>query len=935
MKKKMICLLTAVGILSGTVTVNVMADYDMWDGTTDVSWYSDDKDFFEITTAEQLAGLAVLVNDGNNFLGKTVTLKNDIILNDGEVVNTDGIYSFASEQESLNEWTPIGKTTASKRFKGTFDGSGHTVSGMYMDGDNTNQALFNLSDNCTITNLTVSNSLIIMPEGGMAGSVIAAMPNAKSSVNISYCESDIVITDNGTGTGTAVAGGIVGSGRATSTYYGTTLELTGCIFSGTISLTSGNGSTAGGIVGTAGTYDIISDCYNTGSITADTYAAGIAGDLKNDNTVQGCYNKGDVTSDGIAAGIAANCPALSGGIKGCYNTGSINGGEGYAISGAEDAADFCIGNLYLTGSGTDINTSGKAEEKSEEDLKTVASLNILNKGSDVYVLPDGDDNDGYPVQKSLYYREKYKGTYTVTDPMLSGTTMLGDVITLSYIAEGNEEALSKITYKWQISDSESEGYTDYPEAIGESVTVTRELANKWLRAEITLPLGEKLYTPAVYVDIYDSAFEGTIENLRVRGIFEAGATIYFAYDSDTVTNDNIFEIQWLKSTQEFGTNYEACGNGESVVTGEVNSKYYYKVKITLINGNEYESAPVAITPYSSVRECGANGTPAPLEPMLTDTPEEYTFTLGGKDFILLQVNETSDTSRFYVLADDIYGSYVLNSFKDEDIAVLMPEGITEYADVNAWWSGTTEAWGNHIAGRKRMFYAPLLEEVRKHSDKIGLSVDGADYWITRTNSARTADARWVFGVCGNDFTSGSTEYTVGTFMTNLNPSGNVSPLRPAFFLSKDFFSNIKVERIGEKAAEMVRGAVSKSEMINIYTNTELEDIWGYTSDFVIENTQFYKDGSGIADLNSADFTITTNIKSVMNTVDVIARATVYTEDGKLVAVQFRKVPTVKDEAVPVEFNLSEMPEGSKYAALSVLSSDSLWLGLADTVYYFK
>ena len=197
MKNKMICIFTTASMaLSMIQCLPVSAEADIWDGSTDVAWYSDECDTFEITTAEQLAGLAELVNGGKNFSGKTVILKNDIILNEGDVVNTDGVYSFETQQDAVHEWTPIGKTTASKRFKGTFDGSGYTISGMYMDGDENNQALFNMSDNCTITNLVIDNSLILMPEGGMAGAVIAAMPNAKSNVRISYCESDIVITDN-------------------------------------------------------------------------------------------------------------------------------------------------------------------------------------------------------------------------------------------------------------------------------------------------------------------------------------------------------------------------------------------------------------------------------------------------------------------------------------------------------------------------------------------------------------------------------------------------------------------------------------------------------------------------------------------------------------------------------------------------------------------
>ncbi|MDR0515586.1 MAG: hypothetical protein LBH25_00905 [Fibromonadaceae bacterium] len=43
----------------------------IWDGTADTDWYSEEETEFTINTAEQLGGLADLVNMGNDFFGKT------------------------------------------------------------------------------------------------------------------------------------------------------------------------------------------------------------------------------------------------------------------------------------------------------------------------------------------------------------------------------------------------------------------------------------------------------------------------------------------------------------------------------------------------------------------------------------------------------------------------------------------------------------------------------------------------------------------------------------------------------------------------------------------------------------------------------------------------------------------------------------------------
>jgi beta-lactamase class D len=54
----------------------------IWNGKADTKWYNDSLSEFIITTPEQLAGLAKLVNNGNNFMRKTVKLGANIMLND-------------------------------------------------------------------------------------------------------------------------------------------------------------------------------------------------------------------------------------------------------------------------------------------------------------------------------------------------------------------------------------------------------------------------------------------------------------------------------------------------------------------------------------------------------------------------------------------------------------------------------------------------------------------------------------------------------------------------------------------------------------------------------------------------------------------------------------------------------------------------------------
>ncbi|MBO5295745.1 MAG: hypothetical protein J6B71_10955 [Clostridia bacterium] len=153
------------------------ATSDTWDGTASIKWYLDGTNAdgaYELKTAEDLAGLAYLVGasnpdglytgvyhradgtvagyvpgtkdteyqdstriptstegltsvNGDTFLGKTVLLTVDVVLNEGNAADW-------ATTAPANMWQPIGGNVAGGgrgAFDGTFDGQGHTVSGLY------------------------------------------------------------------------------------------------------------------------------------------------------------------------------------------------------------------------------------------------------------------------------------------------------------------------------------------------------------------------------------------------------------------------------------------------------------------------------------------------------------------------------------------------------------------------------------------------------------------------------------------------------------------------------------------------------------------------------------------------------------------------------------------------------------------------------------
>ena len=161
MKKKLLSLMLALCFVMALVPMTAFAEgtsVDNWDGTADTSWYDEEKTEFYLQTAEQLAGMAKLINDDMaNFKDKTVYLENDLDLGG-------------------HEWISIGDgaNTAGGSFQGVFDGQSHVVYNLYSheglkseNKDNNNNlyrnGLFGAIYNATVQNLGIENADIVIP----------------------------------------------------------------------------------------------------------------------------------------------------------------------------------------------------------------------------------------------------------------------------------------------------------------------------------------------------------------------------------------------------------------------------------------------------------------------------------------------------------------------------------------------------------------------------------------------------------------------------------------------------------------------------------------------------------------------------------------------------------------------------------------------------
>ena len=296
---------------------------------------------YEIATADDLYEFAIKVNEGDNTACAVLTA--DITLID-------------------TNWTPIGND--SNQYKGTFDGDGHTITGLSVDiqSDNTIYAgLFGfLGEGGTIKNLGLADSKITCSgnrvyAGGVCGWNTGTIENCYNTGDVS---------------GTSEYGFVYAGGVCGLNDYGT---IENCYNTGDVSGTSEYGFVyAGGVCG-LNDYGTIENCYNTGDVSGTgtrTDASGHAGGVCGCNdygTIENCYNTGEVSGTGTSTDGAGYdggvCGRNTGTIENCYNTGEVSGIYGFVYAGGVCGANgnsATIINCYNTGDVSGTSSYGFA-----------------------------------------------------------------------------------------------------------------------------------------------------------------------------------------------------------------------------------------------------------------------------------------------------------------------------------------------------------------------------------------------------------------------------------------------------------------------------------------------------------------------------------------------------------------------------------------------
>ena len=349
-----------------------------WDGDTDISWYEADKDKYYIHTKEELAGLAYLVNYGeDDFKNKIIKLADDIDLS-GEI------------------WVPIGKMDG-YGFSGTFDGQDFVISGLDVSvkDDISFYGLFGYITNATVENVNLENI------------------NVNANIDDNLADEFFV-------------GSL--AGKAVS------CNINNIRVNGSMTVNGGSDICVGGMIGRSYS-NIIQNIISDIDINSDSFnIGGIIGALNYDRIIN-AVNLGDICSTNQSSGSTA--PRVAGMASWAYdiqlsnflNYGNITGEQSAlkasAVGYVSTVAGKTFTNIYYDdnlnkiegGSVTDANLVINEDNirdvldvlNADKEIWQIENLKLLPKKADVssYVVSDIGNENNYSISKSKSKEGEY------------------------------------------------------------------------------------------------------------------------------------------------------------------------------------------------------------------------------------------------------------------------------------------------------------------------------------------------------------------------------------------------------------------------------------------------------------------------------------------------------------------------------------------------
>ena len=441
---------------------------------------------YEISTAAELAWFRDYVNGGK--LSVCAKLTADIDLK-------DFCYAAANNAKELS-WEPIGNY--SKRYTGTFDGNGHTISNLYIKVQRQGVGFFGCAEDASIKNITFDNAQVentgndykSSMTGIVVGAAFATLQNLKTLKNCSVKSGAKVLggiagsitrscsnlENNATVSGKYEVGGI--AGKFSSDY-----TMSSCVNNGMV--TENRSGECGGIVGFLS--GNIEDCANYGNVTGTNEIGGIVGCAQDNSTIKSTLSCGNITSQESRAGIIVGYARS---IK-ASNMLAYSNNDKLTIKGTIQEGD----NIKTVGEGNLTIDEGSTLEEiiksfTQEQLKSgevAFSLNSFKpSGSWAWYQKLGEKGDKYPVLKSTGDNTVYGGYQHGSKDGCFSNTVIANQHSVAYNAEAEDEANGNHDLSYEAGEytwTEAEDKTQVPSV---AVTYTCKVCGKTEKPQMTV-----------------------------------------------------------------------------------------------------------------------------------------------------------------------------------------------------------------------------------------------------------------------------------------------------------------------------------------------------------------------------------------------------------------------------------------------------------------
>ena len=346
---------------------------------------------FQIANKADLDFFSNYVNTSNS--SAKAVLVADIVYNDNlfsKITLDDVNVATVNEEDTVYTWQPIANVN---NFTGSFDGQGHSITGLYTN-ESTPAGLFSLTGGgSTIANVVIKDSYI---RGTICGGIVAKTDG--STITNCAVENSYVVGSQSAGTG-----GIVGNSASVNTV----IQL--CYNTSTIFSSK---SDVGGILGYG--YATIKNCYNQGSAHGSDDTGGIAGEFRGGSAASNCYNSGDITcGSSYVGGIVAFTPSansVTATFSNCYSVMTPKKGTQKSVEAfASGEVTYLLndgqnGDVWFQEIGTDAFPHFNETENNKVYL---SNSTYTNTPTDDFLYGGGTGSKNYPfIIKTRAHLEK-------------------------------------------------------------------------------------------------------------------------------------------------------------------------------------------------------------------------------------------------------------------------------------------------------------------------------------------------------------------------------------------------------------------------------------------------------------------------------------------------------------------------------------------------